>query len=104
MNTTKQNNKVNKVNEVTKISNVVNNDYKTNVIEFNKLLKVYKLKLGYCIDLLLSQTNLNPKFATLLRKAKKDSVLYKAMETDVRKSKKGYSAFYLLQYLHKVCK
>lgn len=95
MNTTK----LNKGNKVTNV-----NSYQSNVLEFNKLLKVYKLKLGYCIDLLLSQPTLNPKFATLLRKAKKDSVVYKKIELEVRKSKKGYTAFYLLQYLHKVCK
>lgn len=78
--------------------------YKKRVLDPNNELKKERLKLGYCIDDLLKLKTLEASFGTLLRKAKKDSVTYKKIELEVRKSKKGYTAFYLLQYLNKVCK
>jgi hypothetical protein len=78
--------------------------YKANVLEANKALKTERLKLGYCIDDLLKLSSLDSKFVSYLRKAKKDSVTYKLIETNVKKTKKGFNAFYLLQYLYKNCK
>jgi hypothetical protein len=126
MHTTKQANKVNKVNNVNESKKVIAsvplkkaNDYKqgrakiepkkisayeTKVLNANKELKKERLKLGYCIDDLLKLTSLDSKFAAYLKKAKKDSTIYKNIETNVKKTKKGFNAFYLLQYLHKVCK
>ena len=78
--------------------------YKKRVLDPNNELKKERLKLGYCIDDLLKLKTLEASFSVYLRKAKKDSVIYKKIELEVRKSKKGYTAFYLLQYLNKVCK
>jgi len=78
--------------------------YKTNVLDVNAYLKVERLKLGYCIDELLKSNKLNSSSEVMLRKAKKDTATYKHIEANVRKTKNGFNAFYLLQYLHKVCK
>lgn len=78
--------------------------YKKRVLDPNNELKKERLKLGYCIDDLLKLKTLETSFGILLRKAKKDSIIYKKIELEVRKSKKGFTAFYLLQYLNKVCK
>ena len=86
-------------NEAKKVS-----AYETKVLNANKELKKERLKLGYCIDDLLKLTILDSKFAAYLKKAKKDSTIYKTIETNVKKTKKGFNAFYLLQYLNKVCK
>lgn len=86
-------------NEAKKIST-----YETKVLNPNKELKKERLKLGYCIDDLLKLNSLDSKFAAYLKKAKKDSNIYKNIETNVKKTKKGFNAFYLLQYLHKNCK
>lgn len=123
---TKQNNKGNKVANVNETKKVIAsvplkkaNDYKQGqakieakkaskykkrVLDPNNELKKERLKLGYCIDDLLKLKTLEASFAVYLRKAKKDSLIYKKIELEVRKSKKGYTAFYLLQYLNKVCK
>ena len=123
---TKQNNKGNKVANVNETKKVIAsvplkkaNDYKQGqakseakkaskykkrVLDPNNELKKERLKLGYCIDDLLKLKTLEASFSVYLRKAKKDSVIYKKIELEVRKSKKGDTAFYLLQYLHKVCK
>lgn len=78
--------------------------YKNLVLETNKSLKINRLKLGYCIDDLLKLDTLPINFKTYLNRAKKDSVTYKIIETNVKQTKKGFNAFYLLQYLYKNCK
>jgi hypothetical protein len=126
MNTTKVSSKVNQINNANESKKVIasiplkkvndykqspakneakkESEYKTKVLDANKELKKERLKLGYCIDDLLKLTNLDSKFAAYLKKAKKDSTIYKTIETNVKKTKKGFNAFYLLQYLHKNCK
>lgn len=107
MNTTKTA-KVNKVmpsqakKQVKQIS--TEKSYKNLVLETNKSLKIERLKLGYCIDDLLKLTTLDGNFKTYLNRAKKDSAIYKKLEVNVKKTKKGFNAFYLLQYLYKNCK
>lgn len=78
--------------------------YKVRVLDTNKALKVERLKLGYCIDDLLKVASLDSKFKQVLSKAKKDSATYKGIEANVKRTKNGFNAFYLLQYLHKTCK
>lgn len=107
MNTTKSA-KVNKVmpsqakKQVKQVS--TEKSYKNLVLETNKSLKIERLKLGYCIDDLLKLTTLDANFKTYLNRAKKDSAIYKKLEANVKKTKKGFNAFYLLQYLYKNCK
>ena len=98
--------KVSKGNKVTNVKKETKKEsnYKKRVLDPNKELKKERLKLGYCIDDLLKLTTLETSFAVYLRKAKKDNITYKKIELEVRKSKKGFTAFYLLQYLNKVCK
>ncbi len=78
--------------------------YASNVLNVNKELKKERLKLGYCIDDLLKLANLPIQYKGILSKAKKDSISYKLIETNVKKTKNGFNSFYLLQYLHKVTK
>lgn len=78
--------------------------YAANVLNVNKELKKERLKLGYCVDDLLKLANLPAQYKSILSKAKKDSVSYKLIETNVKKTKNGFNAFYLLQYLHKATK
>jgi hypothetical protein len=78
--------------------------YTKNVLNVNKELKKERVKLGYCIDDLLKLANLPTQYKSILSKAKKDSVSYKLIETNVKKTKNGFNAFYLLQYLHKATK
>lgn len=82
--------------------------YKTEVLESNKLLKQESVKLGYCVKVLINNTNilkLSPIMVKNLNAINKDSEAYKLAVNNCRKSKKGnYSPFYLLQYLYSISK
>ena len=82
--------------------------YKTEVLESNKLLKQESVKLGYCVKVLINNTNilkLSPLMVNNLKAINKDSEAYKLAVNNCRKSKKGnYSPFYLLQYLYSISK
>jgi hypothetical protein len=82
--------------------------YKVEVLESNKLLKQESVKLGYCVKVLINNTNilkLSPLMVKNLQAINKDSELYKLAVNNCRKSKNGnYSPFYLLQYLYSISK
>jgi hypothetical protein len=82
--------------------------YKVEVLESNKLLKQESVKLGYCVKVLINNTNilkLSPLMVKNLQAINKDSEAYKLAVNNCRKSKKGnYSPFYLLQYLYSISK
>lgn len=82
--------------------------YKTEVLESNKLLKQESVKLGYCVKVLINNTNilkLSPLMVKNLNAINKDSEVYKLAVLNCRKSKNGnYSPFYLLQYLYSISK
>jgi hypothetical protein len=82
--------------------------YKTEVLESNKLLKQESVKLGYCVKVLINNTNilkLSPLMVKNLNAINKDSEAYKLAVNNCRKSKNGnYSPFYLLQYLYSISK
>jgi len=83
-------------------------NYKTEVLESNKLLKQESVKLGYCVKVLINNTNilkLSPLMVKNLQAINKDSEAYKLAVNNCRKSKNGnYSPFYLLQYLYSISK
>jgi hypothetical protein len=82
--------------------------YKVEVLESNKLLKQESKTLGYCVKVLINNTNilkLSPLMVKNLQAINKDSELYKLAVNNCRKSKNGnYSPFYLLQYLYSISK
>jgi len=82
--------------------------YKIEVLESNKLLKQESVKLGYCVKVLINNTNilkLSPIMIKNLNAINKDSEAYKLAVNNCRKSKNGnYSPFYLLQYLYSISK
>lgn len=82
--------------------------YKIEVLESNKLLKQESVKLGYCVKVLINNTNilkLSPLMIKNLNAINKDSEVYKLAVLNCRKSKSGnYSPFYLLQYLYSISK
>jgi hypothetical protein len=82
--------------------------YKVEVLESNKLLKQESVKLGYCVKVLINNTNilkLSPLMVKNLQAINKDSEAYKLAVNNCRKSKNGnYSPFYLLQYLYSISK
>lgn len=82
--------------------------YKIEVLESNKLLKQESVKLGYCVKVLINNTNilkLSPIMVKNLQAINKDSEAYKLAVLNCRKSKNGnYSPFYLLQYLYSISK
>ena len=83
-------------------------NYKTEVLESNKLLKQESVKLGYCVKVLINNINilkLSPLMIKNLQAINKDSEVYKLAVLNCRKSKNGnYSPFYLLQYLYSISK
>ena len=83
-------------------------NYKVEVLESNKLLKQESVKLGYCVKVLINNTNilkLSPLMVKNLQAINKDSEVYKLAVLNCRKSKNGnYSPFYLLQYLYSISK
>jgi hypothetical protein len=83
-------------------------NYKVKVLESNKLLKQESVKLGYCVKVLINNTNilkLSPLMVKNLNAINKDSEVYKLAVLNCRKSKNGnYSPFYLLQYLYSISK
>lgn len=88
----------------TPVKEVKKSDYALKVLDTNKALKEESAKLGYCIKQ-LEGIKLPTQFAAYLGKIRKDSNLYKQVESECRKSKSGrFTAFYLLQYLYKVTK
>ena len=82
--------------------------YKIEVLESNKLLKQESVKLGYCVKVLINNTNilkLSPIMVKNLQAINTDSEAYKLAVLNCRKSKNGnYSPFYLLQYLYSISK
>jgi hypothetical protein len=82
--------------------------YKLHVLNSNKILKEESAKLGYCIKVLINNTNilnLSPLMLKNLQAINKDSEAYKLAVNNCRKSKNGnYSPFYLLQYLYSISK
>lgn len=82
--------------------------YKLHVLDSNKILKEESAKLGFCIKVLMNNSNilkLSPLMLKNLQAINKDSEAYKLALNNCRKSKKGnYSAFYLLQYLYSISK
>lgn len=82
--------------------------YKLHVLDSNKLLKEESAKLGFCIKVLINNSNilkLSPLMLKNLQAINKDSQAYKLAVQNCRKSKKGnYSPFYLLQYLYSISK
>lgn len=89
-------------------SKKVDSSYKVEVLESNKLLKQESVKLGYCVKVLINNTNilkLSPIMVKNLNLINKDSEVYKLAVLNCRKSKNGnYSPFYLLQYLYSISK
>jgi len=89
-------------------SKKVETNYKVEVLESNKLLKQESVKLGYCVKVLINNTNilkLSPLMVKNLQAINKDSEAYKLAVNNCRKSKNGnYSPFYLLQYLYSISK
>ena len=83
-------------------------DYKLQVLDSNTILKQESKTLGYCIKVLINNTNilkLSPLMIKNLNAINKDSEAYKLAVQNCRKSKKGnYSPFYLLQYLYSISK
>jgi hypothetical protein len=89
-------------------SKKVDSNYKTEVLESNKLLKQESVKLGYCVKVLINNINILKLSANMvdnLQAINKDSEAYKLAVNNCRKSKNGnYSPFYLLQYLYSISK
>jgi hypothetical protein len=89
-------------------SKKVDSNYKTEVLESNKLLKQESKTLGYCVKVLTNNINilkLSPLMVKNLNAINKDSEVYKLAVLNCRKSKNGnYSPFYLLQYLYSISK
>jgi hypothetical protein len=83
-------------------------NYKLQVLDSNAILKQESKTLGYCIKVLINNTNilkLSPLMVKNLQAINKDSEAYKLAVNNCRKSKKGnYSPFYLLQYLYSISK
>lgn len=100
-------NNLKQVSSKTEVTKKVS-DYTLQVIESNKLLKQESVKLGYCVKVLINNTNilkLSPLMVKNLQAINKDSEAYKLAVNNCRKSKSGnYSPFYLLQYLYSISK
>ena len=82
-------------------------NYKVNVLDANKALKVEKNSLGAYLDVLLKFKHLLcPEFQAYLVAVRvdNDKLKYEALNKVVRTSKGGkYGEFYTLQGLQKVC-
>jgi hypothetical protein len=91
-----------------KVDTKKESDYKLQVLDSNAILKQESKTLGYCIKVLINNTNilkLSPLMVKNLNAINKDSEAYKLAVTNCRRSKKGnYSPFYLLQYLYSISK
>lgn len=77
-------------------------NYEEDVLATNKRLKENCNKLGFALKVLLSDAECTPRIQSYLKKVQKDELLYKSLETGVRKTKSGhFRPFYVLQYAHK---
>jgi hypothetical protein len=86
-----------------------NGAYQKNVINANRGLKQFSRTTGGAIKLLLAADTAQPANAKLLemwqrktlRAIQKDDAMYKEFDKNVRKTKNGTCAFYVLQLLYK---
>ena len=80
-------------------------NYKVNVLEVNKALKIEKQSLNGAIKVLLLLAPLSKEQKTFFNGLLKDAAKYEVFANNVRRTKKGaFTPFYCLQAAHKATK